>query len=128
MEVISRQDYRTIFTVFGVNSVANILKDIPQHQYLETLYSFLFEAQARVENPSKGCTALIVSLEQKVQELQSRVTALEALQSRVTTLEARLGESSSANQSFSFAPPIRHGPYRLALYQVKAAMSKLISE
>ncbi|KAM7499375.1 hypothetical protein LguiA_023789 [Lonicera macranthoides] len=64
------------------------------------------KSQARVENPSKGCTALIVSLEQKVQELQSRVTALEALQSRVTTLEARLGESSSANQSFSFAPPI----------------------
>ncbi|KAM7510396.1 hypothetical protein LguiB_009271 [Lonicera macranthoides] len=41
-----------------------------------------------------------------VDKLQSRVTALETLQSRVTALKARLeGEYSSANPSFSFAPP-----------------------
>ncbi|KAM7510012.1 hypothetical protein LguiB_008887 [Lonicera macranthoides] len=64
-DVISRQDYRTIFTVFGVKNVADILQHIPEYQYLETLNSFLFEAKARVENPIKGCTALLASLEQK---------------------------------------------------------------
>ncbi|KAM7491621.1 hypothetical protein LguiA_034542 [Lonicera macranthoides] len=77
-EVISRQDYRTIFTVFGVKNVADILQNIPQYQHLETLNSFLFEAKARIENPIKGCTALLASLEHKVEELQERVTALEA--------------------------------------------------
>ncbi|KAM7469007.1 hypothetical protein LguiA_007190 [Lonicera macranthoides] len=76
--VISRQDYRTTFTVFGVKSVVDILQNILEHQYLETLNSFLFEATARIENPTKGCTALFASLEQKVEELQARVTALEA--------------------------------------------------
>ncbi|KAM7464349.1 hypothetical protein LguiA_032470 [Lonicera macranthoides] len=77
-DVISRQDYRTIFTVFGVKNVADILQNIPEYQHLETLYSFLFEAKARIENPIKGCTALLASLEQKVEELQERVTTLEA--------------------------------------------------
>ncbi|KAM7461027.1 hypothetical protein LguiA_029148 [Lonicera macranthoides] len=94
--VISHQDYRTIFTVFGVKSVADILQNISEHQYLETLNSFLFEATARIENPTKGCTALLDSLEQKVEELQARVTALEA------RLE---GRSSCANPLYSFAPP-----------------------
>ncbi|KAM7483126.1 hypothetical protein LguiB_007709 [Lonicera macranthoides] len=31
------------------------------------------KAKARVENPIKGCTALLASLEQKVEELQERV-------------------------------------------------------
>ncbi|KAM7524959.1 hypothetical protein LguiA_014861 [Lonicera macranthoides] len=49
---------------------------------------------------------LIVSLQQKVEELQSRVTTLEVLQSRVTTLEARLERAYSSTNSFhSFAPP-----------------------
>ncbi|KAM7511055.1 hypothetical protein LguiB_009930 [Lonicera macranthoides] len=95
-EVISRQDYRTIFTVFGVKNVADILQSIPQYQHLETLNSFLFEAKARVENPIKGCTALLASLEQKVEELQEWVTALEA------RLE---GGPSCVNPLCSFAPP-----------------------
>ncbi|KAM7466573.1 hypothetical protein LguiB_014135 [Lonicera macranthoides] len=95
-DVISRQDYRTIFTVFGVKNVADILQNIPQYQHLETLYSFLFEAKARIENPIKGCTALLASLEQKVGELQERVTALEA------RLE---GGPSCVNPLCSFAPP-----------------------
>ncbi|KAM7518155.1 hypothetical protein LguiB_017117 [Lonicera macranthoides] len=94
--VISLQDYRTIFTVFRVKSVAYILRIIPEHQYLESLNSFLFEATARIENPTKGCTALLTSLEQKVEELQARVTALEA------RLE---GGSSCVNPLCSFAPP-----------------------
>ncbi|KAM7473484.1 hypothetical protein LguiB_020727 [Lonicera macranthoides] len=61
--------------------------------------------RAKVENPTGGCTTLIVSLQQKVEELQSRVTALKALQSWVTTLKAQLEEEySSANPSISFAP------------------------
>ncbi|KAM7492132.1 hypothetical protein LguiA_035053 [Lonicera macranthoides] len=95
-DVISRQDYRTIFTVFGVKNVADILQNIPQYQHLETLYSFLFEAKARIENPIKGCTALLASLEQKVEELQERVTALEARSE---------GGPSCVNPLYSFAPP-----------------------
>ncbi|KAM7482013.1 hypothetical protein LguiB_006596 [Lonicera macranthoides] len=95
-DVISRQDYRTIFTVFGVKNVADILQNIPQYQHLETLYSFLFEAKARIENPIKGCTALLASLEQKVEELQERVTALEARSE---------GGPSCVNPLCSFAPP-----------------------
>ncbi|KAM7494183.1 hypothetical protein LguiB_028792 [Lonicera macranthoides] len=95
-DVISRQDYRTIFTVFGVKNVADILQNIPEYQHLETLYSFLFEAKARIENPIKGCTALLASLEQKVEELQERVTALEARSE---------GGPSCVNPLCSFAPP-----------------------
>ena len=58
----------------------------------------------------------MISLEQKVEELHSRVTALEArldgrsssanLQSRVMTLEARLDEGSSgANPCSSYVSP-----------------------
>ncbi|KAM7477401.1 hypothetical protein LguiA_025614 [Lonicera macranthoides] len=75
--VIDREDYHTIFTVFGAIS------------------SYLLEATARIENPVRGCTALLASFEQKVEELQARVTAL----------EARLGGGSScANPLCSFAP------------------------
>ncbi|KAM7491180.1 hypothetical protein LguiA_034101 [Lonicera macranthoides] len=49
-----------------------ILQNIPEHQYLKTLNSFLFEATTRIENPTKGCTALLASLEQKVEGLQAR--------------------------------------------------------
>ncbi|KAM7465824.1 hypothetical protein LguiB_013386 [Lonicera macranthoides] len=93
--VINRQDYSTIFSIFGVKNVVSILKHVPDYKYLETLKSFLFEARARVDYPIGGCTTLIISLQQK----------LEALQSRVTALEARLGGGySSANPSLFLAP------------------------
>ncbi|KAM7524997.1 hypothetical protein LguiA_014899 [Lonicera macranthoides] len=61
----------------------------------EAISSYLLEATARIENPVRGCTALLVSFEQKVEELQARVTAL----------EARLGGGSSCvNPLCSFAP------------------------
>ncbi|KAM7524279.1 hypothetical protein LguiA_014181 [Lonicera macranthoides] len=82
------------------------MQRVLEYKYIETLKSFLFEAKARVDDPTSGCTGLIVSLQQMVKELQSRVTALEALQSRVTVLEARLKrEYSSANPSLYFSPP-----------------------
>ncbi|KAM7481679.1 hypothetical protein LguiB_006262 [Lonicera macranthoides] len=93
--VIDCQDYHTIFTIFGVRNIASFLQDVPEDQYLEALNSYLLEATARVENPTKGCTTLLTSLEQKVEELQAWVTALEA------RLE---GESSCVNPLCSFAP------------------------
>ncbi|KAM7477385.1 hypothetical protein LguiA_025598 [Lonicera macranthoides] len=76
--VIDRQDYHTIFTVFGVRNVASFLQDVPEDRRLETLNSYLLKATARIENPIRGSTTLLASLEQKVKELQARVTALEA--------------------------------------------------
>ncbi|KAM7494298.1 hypothetical protein LguiB_028907 [Lonicera macranthoides] len=93
--VTDRQDYHTIFTVFGVRNVASFLQNIPEDQLLEAISSYLLEATARIENPVRGCTALLASFEQKVEELQARVTAL----------EARLGGGSSCvNPLCSFAP------------------------
>ncbi|KAM7478714.1 hypothetical protein LguiA_026927 [Lonicera macranthoides] len=54
------------------------------------------QTKARIENPIKGCTALLASLEQKVEELQERVTALEARSE---------GGPSCVNPLCSFAPP-----------------------
>ncbi|KAM7474518.1 hypothetical protein LguiB_021761 [Lonicera macranthoides] len=94
--VIDRQDYHTIFTVFGVRNVASFLQDVPEDQHLEALSSYLLEATARIENPIRDCTTLLASLEQKVEELQARVTAL----------EARLERGSSCVKPLcSFAPP-----------------------
>ncbi|KAM7490205.1 hypothetical protein LguiA_033126 [Lonicera macranthoides] len=59
-------------------NVACFLQRVPEYKFLETLMSFLFEARARVDNPIGGYTTLIVSLQQKVEDLQSQVTALEA--------------------------------------------------
>ncbi|KAM7460211.1 hypothetical protein LguiB_036405 [Lonicera macranthoides] len=93
--VIDRQDYHTIFTVFGVMNVASFLQNVPEDQLLEALSSYLLEAMAMIENPVRGCTTLLASFEQKVEELQARVTAL----------EARLGGGSSCvNPLCSFAP------------------------
>ncbi|KAM7503730.1 hypothetical protein LguiB_002634 [Lonicera macranthoides] len=93
--VINRQDYYTIFSVFGVKNAVSILKHVPDNKHLETLTTFLFEARARIDNPIGSCTTLITSLQQK----------LEALQSQVTALEARLGGGySSVNPSLSLAP------------------------
>ncbi|KAM7484236.1 hypothetical protein LguiA_000245 [Lonicera macranthoides] len=93
--VINRQDYFTIYSVFGVKNVVSILQHIPDYKYLETLMLFLFEAQSRVDNPISSCTILIISLQQK----------LETLQSWVTALKARLGGGySSANPSLFLAP------------------------
>ncbi|KAM7504442.1 hypothetical protein LguiB_003346 [Lonicera macranthoides] len=75
-------DYHTIFTVFGVRNVASFLQDVPEDRRLETFNSYLLEATARIENPIRGCTTLLASLEQKVEELQARVTALEARSER----------------------------------------------
>ncbi|KAM7489855.1 hypothetical protein LguiB_027339 [Lonicera macranthoides] len=94
--VIDRQDYHTIFTVFGVRNVASFLQDVPEDQHLEALSSYLLEATARIENPIRGCTTLLAFLEQKVDELQARVTALEARLER---------GSSCVNPLCSFAPP-----------------------
>lgn len=92
----NRRDYHTIFSVFGVKSVEFFLQHVPDHKHRETLDSFLFEAKARILNPAGGCAALLTSLDQK----------FEALQSRMTALEARLdSESPRVNPSFSFAPP-----------------------
>ncbi|KAM7459656.1 hypothetical protein LguiA_036650 [Lonicera macranthoides] len=88
-------DYHTIFTVFGVRNIASFLQDIPEDRRLETLNSYLLEVTARIENPIKGCTILLASLEQKVEELQARVTALEARLER---------GSSCVNSLCSFAP------------------------
>ncbi|KAM7460172.1 hypothetical protein LguiA_035845 [Lonicera macranthoides] len=94
--VIDCQDYHTIFTVFGVRNVASFLQDVPEDRRLEILNSYLLEATARIENPIRGCTTLLASLEQKVEELQARVTAL----------EARLERGSfCVNPLCSFAPP-----------------------
>ncbi|KAM7517096.1 hypothetical protein LguiA_006679 [Lonicera macranthoides] len=49
-----------------------------------TSLPYPWEAKAKVENSTSGCTTLIIYLQQKIEEWQSRVTALEALQSRVT--------------------------------------------
>ncbi|KAM7519468.1 hypothetical protein LguiB_018430 [Lonicera macranthoides] len=94
--VIDREDYHTIFTVFGVRNVASFLQCVPEDRLFEAISSYLLEATARIENPVRGCTALLASFEQKVEELQARVTAL----------EARLGGGSSCvNPLCSFAPP-----------------------
>ncbi|KAM7462686.1 hypothetical protein LguiA_030807 [Lonicera macranthoides] len=90
------KDYHTIFTIFGVRNVASFLQDVPEDKHLETLNSYLLEATARIENPIRDCTTLLTSLEQKVEELQVRVTAL----------EARLEKGSSCvNPLCSFALP-----------------------
>ncbi|KAM7492841.1 hypothetical protein LguiA_035762 [Lonicera macranthoides] len=92
---LTRQDYYTIFSVFRVKNVVSILKHVPDYKHLKTLTSFLFEARAMIDNPVGDCTALLTSLQQK----------LEALQSRVTALEARLGGGySSANPSLVLPP------------------------
>ncbi|KAM7490508.1 hypothetical protein LguiA_033429 [Lonicera macranthoides] len=94
--VIDREDYHTIFSVFGVKNVASFLQRVPEDRLFEAISSYLLEATARIENPVRGCTALLASFEQKVEELQARVTAL----------EARLGGGSSCvNPLCSFAPP-----------------------
>ncbi|KAM7514298.1 hypothetical protein LguiA_003881 [Lonicera macranthoides] len=94
--VIDREDYHTIFSVFGVRNVASYLQRVPEDRLFEAISSYLLEATARIENPVRGCTALLASFEQKVEELQARVTAL----------EARLGGGSSCvNPLCSFAPP-----------------------
>ncbi|KAM7461047.1 hypothetical protein LguiA_029168 [Lonicera macranthoides] len=93
--VIDREDYHTIFTVFGVRNVASFLQCVPEDRLFEAISSYLLEATARIENPVRGCTTLLASFEQKVEELQARVTAL----------EARLGGGSSCvNPLCSFAP------------------------
>ncbi|KAM7471198.1 hypothetical protein LguiA_009381 [Lonicera macranthoides] len=93
--VIDREDYHTIFSVFGVRNVASFLQRVPEDRLFEAISSYLLEATARIENPVRGCTALLASFEQKVEELQARVTAL----------EARLGGGSSCvNPLCSFAP------------------------
>ncbi|KAM7477431.1 hypothetical protein LguiA_025644 [Lonicera macranthoides] len=69
---------------------------VSEDQHLETLNSYLLEVTVRIENPTKGCTTLLTSLEQKGEELKARVTALEA------QLE---GGSSSVNQLCSFTSP-----------------------
>ncbi|KAM7497016.1 hypothetical protein LguiA_021430 [Lonicera macranthoides] len=76
--VIDRKDYHTIFSVFGVSNVASFLQRVPEDRLFEAISSYLLEATARIENPVRGCTALLASFEQKVEELQARVTALEA--------------------------------------------------
>ncbi|KAM7467684.1 hypothetical protein LguiB_015246 [Lonicera macranthoides] len=76
--VIDREDYHTIFSVFGVRNVASFLQRVPEDRLFEAISSYLLEATARIENPVRGCTALLASFEQKVEELQARVTALEA--------------------------------------------------
>ncbi|KAM7477390.1 hypothetical protein LguiA_025603 [Lonicera macranthoides] len=94
--VIDREDYHTIFSVFGVKNVASFLQRVPEDRLFEAISSYLLEATAGIENPVRGCTALLASFEQKVEELQARVTAL----------EARLGGGSSCvNPLCSFAPP-----------------------
>ncbi|KAM7467841.1 hypothetical protein LguiB_015403 [Lonicera macranthoides] len=63
-----------------------------------------------------------------VEELQSRVTSLEALPSRVTVLEARLErEYSSANPTLSFTPPesSSRGLLRLLMSTEEAALDIL---
>ncbi|KAM7466284.1 hypothetical protein LguiB_013846 [Lonicera macranthoides] len=93
--MIDREDYHIIFTVFGVRNVASFLQRVPENRLHEALNSYLLEATARIENPVRGCTALLASFEQKVEELQARVTAL----------EARLGGGPSCvNPLCSFAP------------------------
>ncbi|KAM7485996.1 hypothetical protein LguiA_002005 [Lonicera macranthoides] len=74
--------------------LADSIDDHDDHDDYNRIY--LLEATARIENPVRGCTALLASFEQKVEELQARVTAL----------EARLGGGSSCvNPLCSFAPP-----------------------
>ena len=93
--MISRQNYRAIFNIFGIKNVAKILQNVPEHQYLETLHSILFETKTRIKNPVGGCIVRIVSLEQKLKELQSQVTAL----------EARLDGGSSSADPYSITAP-----------------------
>lgn len=95
-KVISPQDYHTIFTIFGTKSVASILQYIPRDKYLETLHFLLYGTKIRIENPIGGCFAYMASLEQRLEELQTLMTVL----------EARLnGGSFSVNQGSPSIPP-----------------------
>ena len=71
-DVISREDYRTIFNIFRPKNLASILESVPEHRYTETLHSFLFEARARIVDPVGGWSARMASLERKVEKLHSR--------------------------------------------------------
>ena len=95
-KVISPQDYHTIFTVFGPKSVASIFQCVPGDQYLQTPHLLFYEANARIKDPVGGCFARMASFEQRLEELQTWVVAL----------EARLkGGSTSANPSSPPTPP-----------------------
>ena len=75
--IISREDYHTIFNIFGPRNLAKVLKDVPEPRYTEIIQSFLLEARERTKNSLGGCDARMVSLKKKVEEIYWRVAALE---------------------------------------------------
>ncbi|KAM7511703.1 hypothetical protein LguiB_010578 [Lonicera macranthoides] len=85
--VIDREDYHTIFSVFGVRNVASYLQRVPEDRLFEAISSYLLEATARIENPVRGCTALLASFEQKVEELQARHLCIPVLDPEMAKFE-----------------------------------------
>lgn len=109
--IISREDYQTIFSIFQAKPLAKRLTDVPEPRYSEILHSYLLEAKERTNNPLGGCDARMKVLEKRVEDIDSinhhgdddiRLASLEKkfeeIYWRVAALETRLdGGSSSAD-------------------------------
>ena len=77
-KIITKEEYRTIFSIFHQNNLAQVLTDVPEPQYTEVLQSYLMEARERTNNPfGGGCEARMVSLEKRMEEIYWRVASLE---------------------------------------------------
>ncbi|XP_059073241.1 LOB domain-containing protein 1-like [Cryptomeria japonica] len=64
--------------LFGTSRIVKILQDIPVEKREEGVKSMVYEASARVHDPTYGCTGEVHRLQKRVLRLQSQVEVTEA--------------------------------------------------
>ena len=81
------------------------MQEIPEHQRSDAVSSMVYEANARVRDPVYGCVALIHSLQQQIDSLQ---TQLAVVQAQMVYLMMRQGQDSGLVPTESNVSPSSH--------------------
>ncbi|KAL0542641.1 hypothetical protein IC582_017714 [Cucumis melo] len=66
--------FEVVHRIYGASNVSKILKALRYDEREETVNSLVFEAEARLRDPVRGCVALISDLQDRLQMLQTELS------------------------------------------------------
>ncbi|WOL08481.1 LOB domain-containing protein 1-like [Canna indica] len=70
--------FTTAHRVFGASNIIKLLQELPESQRADAVSSMVYEANARIRDPTYGCAGAIFQLQKQVSELQAQLARAQA--------------------------------------------------
>ena len=74
------EQFASIHKIFGAKNFSKFLSELHPNDHDVAVKSILYEAQARLDDPTLGCVRKILDLQRQVELLQAQVAYLQSLQ------------------------------------------------